>query len=332
MYRSAKATKSLSFILTASGLLLMVLAAVGLAGRYLPITNQVLLVGATLSPYLMMTGLLAPVIFSCTRRWVLAAISVPLAVAIVLILAPRYVGDSHPVGDHVALRVMTANIYEGQADPRAVVDTAIQRADVLSVQELTPESAEKFSAAGLDTVFPYRVLDARGAASGTGLWSRYPITDSRILHDYVHTMVLARLRMPGVAVDPTVFAAHLPAPVASYLDEWNRELAELPEVLRDIAAAAGPGCVVVAGDLNSTADMKPFGGLVTNGYSDAAEQAGSGINPTYPADRRLLPPFASIDHVLTRRCPATSVQVIDLPGSDHRGLVAEILVPASGPA
>lgn len=331
MSRSEKTSGSFKLAGTTLGLLLLVLAAFGLVARYLPITNQVLLVSATLSPYLMLAGLMAPLIFSWARRWVLAVISVPLAVAVVLVLAPRYLPAPYPSGDHVAFRVMTANLFEGQADAAAVVDTAIRHADVFSVQELTPESAEELSAAGLDSVFPYRVLDARGAASGTGLWSRYPITDSRVLRDYLHTMMLARLRIPGVAVDPAVFAAHLPAPVATYLDEWNRELAELPAVFREMATAEGTGCVVVAGDLNSTPDMKPFRGLLTNGYHDAAEQAGTGIDPTYPADRGLIPPFASIDHVLTNRCPATSVQVIEVPGSDHRGLVAEILIPVGGP-
>ena len=83
--------------------------------------------------------------------------------------------------------------------------------------------------------------------------------------------------------------------------------------------------MVVAGDLNSTIDMHPFRALLRNGYRDGAEQSGSGIVPTYPADWRL-PPFLAIDHILTRSCRATSLRTIVLPSSDHRALVATVQI------
>lgn len=330
MTGSAPIVKTLRAVSTTAGVLLLILAAAGTAIRYLPVTNQALVVTATLSPYLMLAGLVAPLIFLVTRHWTLAVISLLLTIAILVTLVPRFLPAARPSEESAALRVMTANVYEGHADPAGLVNTATRSADVLSVQELTPEAAEKFSAAGLDAVFPYRVLETRRGASGTGLWSRFPISASRVLDGYVHAMVIARLRMPEVGIDPTVFAAHLPAPVPGYLDEWNRELGELRAVFGDIAAAAGAGCVIVAGDLNSTPAMKPFRDLLEGGYGDASDQAGAGLTPTYPADREFIPPVFPIDHILTRHCAATSVVTIDVPGSDHRGLVAEVLIPAGG--
>jgi endonuclease/exonuclease/phosphatase (EEP) superfamily protein YafD len=94
------------------------------------------------------------------------------------------------------------------------------------------------------------------------------------------------------------------------------------------AEETGGGCVIVAADLNSTTDMRPFRGLLRDGYQDAAEQSGAGREPTFPADSRL-PPLLAIDHILTRNCVATSLHTVKIPGSDHRGLVASVAIPES---
>jgi endonuclease/exonuclease/phosphatase (EEP) superfamily protein YafD len=110
------------------------------------------------------------------------------------------------------------------------------------------------------------------------------------------------------------------------LDDWNRELAEWPQILQDAAHSAGTGSVIVAGDFNSTLDMRPFRDLVRDGYRDAAEQSGAGVTGTYPANL-WVPPLLAIDHVLTYRGTANRVQTVELPGSDHRGLIAVAEIP-----
>ena len=76
------------------------------------------------------------------------------------------------------VRFMSANLRYGHADPDAVVKLARERADVLAVQELTPEEANRLSAAGLDREFPHRALQPREGPAGVGIWSRYPIAGS----------------------------------------------------------------------------------------------------------------------------------------------------------
>ena len=77
--------------------------------------------------------------------------------------------------------------------------------------------------------------------------------------------------------------------------------------------------------------MRPFRNLLRSGYRDAAEQSGAGIEPTFPANWRL-PPFIAIDHILSRSCTATSLRTIKIPGSDHRGLAATVMIPRSSPS
>jgi endonuclease/exonuclease/phosphatase family metal-dependent hydrolase len=86
--------------------------------------------------------------------------------------------------------------------------------------------------------------------------------------------------------------------------------------------------VIIGGDFNSTADMRPFRAAFGNGgFHDAAKQAGAGRIPTYPSNRRF-PVLIGIDHVLTRNSAATSLSSVDIARTDHRGLIAEVDVSA----
>ena len=70
--------------------------------------------------------------------------------------------------------------------------------------------------------------------------------------------------------------------------------------------------------------------MLDTGYEDAAAEAGAGLTPTWPSGR-LFPPPVTIDHVLAdARCRVARVTVHDLPGSDHRAVLAELVLPLTG--
>lgn len=261
-------------------------------------------------------------------RWVPVSLSAGLTVTMLAVQLPLYVGSDTAAAEGVRLRVISANLRDGQAEPQHVVSLIRDQADVLAFQELTPGEVDRLSAAGINVTFPYRWLDANGGARGVGLWSRFPLNARRRIGGYTFAMISVQIRVPGLSIDPTVVVVHLPGPWPQPIDSWRRDITLLPATLQEVAERAGTGCVVAAADLNSTTDMRPFRTLLNDGYRDAAEQSGAGIEPTFPADWRL-PPFVAIDHVLTRGCTATSLRTIEVPGSDHRGLVATVMVPPS---
>ena len=317
--------------LTAAGLVAFVVAGVALASRYVPITNHVVLLTAALSPYLMLCGPLSMVLFILARHWILAIVAVGLTVATLAVQLPLYRGSGAAHAGDVGLRVISANLHAGEADPSDLVRSAREQADVIAFQELTPQESDRLSAAGLDATFPYRWLDARGGASGVGVWSRLPIQAGKRLEGYTFALVSAQIQVAGLDKDLTVVVVHIAGPWPQSIDGWRRDLDRLPATLRQVAEQAGGGSVIVASDLNSTTDMRPFRGLLRNGYADAAEQSGAGIKPTFPGDWRL-PPLIAIDHILTRSCTATSLRTIAIPGSDHRGIVATVMIPRSSPS
>jgi endonuclease/exonuclease/phosphatase (EEP) superfamily protein YafD len=305
----------------------LAVAVVGLLARYVPLENHVVMFAAALSPYLMTAAVLSVVFFLVGRRWVLAIASTAIMVAGVAVELPLFTSEHNDHGETAPLRVMTANIYFGLGDANTLAATAKASADVLAVQELTPESVQRLSAASLDKTFPYHALDARPGASGVGMWSRYPITSSKRIADFELAMVSARIKVEGVQVDPTVLVAHMSGPWPQPIDDWRADMKHMQGTMSELAKSVGAGCAIVAGDFNSTPDMREFRSLLDGGFQDASEQAGAGFNRTYPANSRLNPPVIAIDHVLTFQCAATSAETTALRGSDHLGLISNVEVP-----
>lgn len=256
-----------------------------------------------------------------------------LAVLIALLgsmqLAPL-VGDVSHDGRHAAeLRVISANLRMGGADPDSFVEMARSRADVITVSELTRTAVTELDRAGLKREFPYSILIPKAGAAGIGMWSRYPLTNL-IPQGFRHTtVVMGRVQLPGVSAPPIVASIHLINPLAysgTSFTAWNDGIAALKVALRRLGQAAAGGSVFVAGDFNATPDMYQFRQLLAEGYRDAAEQVGVGFVPTFP-NSRWLPAVVSIDHILVRQAAVTSMRTDVVNGSDHLSLTASFTIP-----
>ncbi|MFE7799504.1 endonuclease/exonuclease/phosphatase family protein [Nocardia sp. NPDC057440] len=83
------------------------------------------------------------------------------------------------------------------------------------------------------------------------------------------------------------------------------------------------GRLIVGGDFNTTYDHRQYRAILSGRFADAAEQAGAGHLVTYPTDKRW-PPLVGIDHILVAEGCAVAIETVDLPGADHRALIAQI--------
>ena len=313
--------------LTIVGLIALLIALSALVAHWLPLANNAVLMVAVFSPYLLLTAPGAVVAFVAARRWVLTIVSCAvIAVALMVQLSWYYVGDAGDQGPHVDVRVLTANVRMGHADPRSFVELARRTADLVAVQELTPEEARRFSEAGMSEQFPYSVLAPAAGAGGIGLWSRVPIEVIVQDHWPDWTVVSARVRVPSARNDLTFASVHVIAPHPKLLHRWRDGLDSAGIVMQRLADSAGAGSVIVAGDFNSTPDMQDYRELLRNGYRDGVEQSGAGFAPTYPGNEPY-PPLITIDHVVTRNATVSSIHSATIPGSDHRGLIATVEVP-----
>jgi len=252
-------------------------------------------------------------------RWA-ALPAVPL-VWIVLWDAPLFVGSSP--GSGAALTVMTANLRFGAADPFHLVQVVKDsRIDVLATEELTATEVTNLRGAGLETELPYFTgsPDPKDGPDGTGIWSRYPLTPEASWP--------MRYAAPGAVVHlPSgtvlVRAVHLAPPVIGEKGVYRRDYEQL---LRDVRALPTASPTVVLGDFNATLDNSVLRKAKGDRFSDAGEQAGSGLLRTWgtdPGSVKLL----YLDHVLVDpRLGVRSTSVVDLPGSDHAGLIARLVV------
>ena len=148
------------------------LALAGTAARALPADLQELpfvpiVVSAT--PWFTLLGLIALLLAIVSRRILAALIAIaaiacngywqypffystdPLPQA-----AQNAVAAASPNTSDAYARVMTFNVYKGQADPQAIVELVRdQRVEVLALQETTEDFVKKLNEAGIEHYLPY---------------------------------------------------------------------------------------------------------------------------------------------------------------------------------
>lgn len=256
-----------------------------------------------------------------------AVVALVAAVCLVTVhawwLAPSYVG-SRPVGGPASLVVLAQNFEYG--DVEALVELVRDEdVDVLVLTDADGSRIDPLLAAGVEEWLPHSAGIGEG---GAVVLSRLPVTGTELLYADSESR-LVELQAPGLGA-VTIAAVHTRPPYDP--DAWRHDHDQVRTALAAVRADADRA-VVVAGDLNATLAHAPVRRLVELGYTDSAVQANAGWSPTWPSrahQRRLgltVPAFAAIDHVLTSPAlVATSSRTVDLPGADHRAVLATISV------
>ncbi|MFJ8577465.1 endonuclease/exonuclease/phosphatase family protein [Micromonospora sp. NPDC093277] len=279
------------------------------------------------TPYAAAGSLLPLALSLALRRRAAAVVAAATALALIGAVAPRAIAAPQPAAGGPALRLLTANLLKGEADPARLIDLVrTHRVDVLAVQEFTPEIATELDRLGLDALLPHRVLNPEVGTTGSGLYARFPLGEGGFRRNpgFLFTQAYGTLAVPG-APPVRVESAHPAAPYAVHMvPEWRTDLRGQPP------ATPRGRLSILAGDFNATLDHAPLRTLIDTGYVDAADAAGAGLVGTWgPYDGDLIPPV-TIDHVLVdRRIAVRSAAVYALPGSDHRAVLAELRLPAA---
>ena len=232
-------------------------------------------------------------------------------------LLPYYVetGTSWDDQDFPAgLRIVSANLYSGNQTPeQAVVFLQESAADVIALYEVTPAWDVRLSESLPD--YPHRWSQARSGNFGIAVYSRLPFekVDSCALSEH-NLAIRAEFLHAGGHVH--LIAAHPCPPGGSRTDLRDRQLERLGAI-----AGACPGPLVVVGDLNITPFSPKFQLLCSvSGLRDA--RRGHGIQPTWPAGRRML--SIPIDHGLISEHWRGTMSTGPEIGSDHLPVVLEI--------
>jgi endonuclease/exonuclease/phosphatase (EEP) superfamily protein YafD len=279
------------------------------------------------TPYAVVLAVIPALVAVLARRWLAAAVAVVAVAILAVSVLPRALPD-HDRGPTagIELHVMTGNMLEGKADPATIV--ALVRGHdvaVLALQEFTPAARDGLAAAGLGTLLPYSSLMPEEDTTGSAVYSRFPVTAAGADRNGGGFQQAYATIQPTGAAPLIVESAHPLAPFdLTALKDWRADLADEPR--------ADPQSTprILMGDFNSTLDHEPLRALISHGYRDAADTDGTGLIGTWgPYDGDLIPPV-TIDHVLAdRRIGIRDVQIHGLPGSDHRAVLASLIVPTA---
>lgn len=277
--------------------------------------------GSFVQTFLPWTGLAVPVLGGLAllrgSRAALVAVLLPA-----LVWTSLYAGTfaDRSTGDSAELTVVTHNVDDENPDPagtaRALAATGAQ---LIALEELVEPATRQYADA-LAGQYPY--YEVRGTV---GLWSRYPLGDTRTVPVMEWTRAL-RTTVATPRGPLTVYVAHLASVrvrPASGFDTARRDGAarRLAEAVR----SGPPGRTLLVGDLNSTVDDSAVAPLMS-GFRAAHTVAGAGFGFSWPA--RF--PVARIDHVLVRDLTPVSAWTLPATASDHLPVAARLRFQPDG--
>ncbi|WP_405623806.1 endonuclease/exonuclease/phosphatase family protein [Streptomyces sp. NBC_00076] len=280
------------------------------------IPNRVGNLGSLTETFLPWTGLAVPLLLLCAlvRRSATAAVAVLLPAVIWGSLFGGTLVDKRAGGGD--LTVVTHNVNEHNRHPaRTARALAASGADVVALEELGGTATQQYVRT-LARTYPHH------SVQGTvGLWSSYPIVDTRPVDIALWARALrTTVRTPKGPV--AVFVAHLlsvrfTASSGFTTDDRDAAARRLGAALR---AETLPRTLLV-GDLNGTLDDRALSPVTSQLYSTQSA-AGAGFGLTWPASF----PVARIDHILVRGVTPRASWTLPATSSDHLPVAATVKV------
>ena len=295
----------------------VVAAVVGIVLHVVDWRQKSMVLLASGAMWLMLGAVVGLVLMLLARGWRSSGAAVLVLAGAAWLVVPSYIPEAR-AAQGPELVVMQSNILFGKADPGAVVGAVRDNnVDVLTVEELTVDSIVGLRGAGLEERLPYFYLEpAQSGGGGTGIYSRYPLRDTKKYDGFIMSNISAIMEHPQRGPMP-VFAFH-PIPPNIDFGAWSAEMREVDEIL---AATSAPA--IVGADFNATHDHSAYRALLDGAFASAADQTGDGVLLTYPSDRRWGP-VIGIDHILVAGGVAEQIRTLTIPGSDHRAVLATI--------
>lgn len=282
-------------------------------------------------PYATFLWLASVILFVIATRGWWRLLALPLVAGLVMsILWLRPYWPHNPTAPEGAttVRVFSANVNYSSVKPLPLARAISEAdADIVVLLEVDPADIEPPAVAQALEQYPHRVgtpsigyeLPGYVSPTNTMVFSRIPIESAERFETQLHQY---RVRLNDDGARFTLFTAH-PVNMTPGADLWDREGRLLRDELRTLIDEP----LIVVGDFNATPEQLTLRRILALGFTLGAQEAGGGWFPTFDADRKPIPPVIAIDHLLTNQyTTATSFDTREIPGSDHRGIVADVVV------
>jgi len=289
-----------------------------------PDSRSILIALNAATALVLLPAWIVAVIAALLRFRLLLAVALVLVVAHIALLWPELSARkdvSRAARSAPRIVVFDANVLAGNHDVESIgSELRRARADVVTLEEASPEFVAGLDAASALGSYPYRFQVPRTDPFAFAIASRFPLRDTAIVSDGDRPLVVeTTLETPGRMV--RLFVVHTTAPFGAGRARWQRDLGLIRREVRKEHAQA----LLVVGDFNATWGNHGFRTLLSDGFTDAAAARGHPFQMTWPRDRRLTPPLIRIDHALTRGALSPLETRVGVGrGSDHRPLIVTV--------
>ncbi|MFE0461985.1 endonuclease/exonuclease/phosphatase family protein [Kitasatospora sp. NPDC058965] len=306
--RRGSTTWRRGLVLAASALLLALLL-----GCHRTLPNSFGNFGSLLETFLPWLGLGVPVLLvpALLRRSATALVALLVPTVLWSALFGGLLTDKG--GGRGDFTVLNHNVAADNSDvPGTVRLLNGSGAQLVALEEVTAATLPAYTA-GLAAKYPYHVVEGT-----VGLWSAYPIGDTRVVDIKIGWTRAFRTRVATPQGPLAVYVAHLPSVRVQFDDGFTAGRRDASAAALGEAIAAEPlPQVLLLGDLNGTMNDRSLA-PVTAQLRSAQGSAGSGFGFSWPAGL----PMARIDQIMSRGMKPTDSWVLPADGSDHRAIAA----------
>ncbi|MBA0050099.1 hypothetical protein E0L36_04045 [Streptomyces sp. AJS327] len=279
------------------------------------IPNSIGNLGSLWETFLPWGGLLIPVLLvaGLLRRSPTALIALLVPVVVWVSLFGGLVTTKSGAGGD--LTVVTHNVNAGNPDPEGTARGLIASdADILALEEVSAARAGTYRKA-LRRAYPHHTL-----AGTVGVWSKYPLSDSRPVDLRMGWPRALRTTVSTPRGDVAVFAAHLPSVRVQFRAGFTAgQRDDSASALGEAVSAEKLKRVVLLGDLNGTMNDRALA-PVTSQLRSTQGAAGDGFGFSWPASF----PMARIDQIMVKGVEPVSSWSLPETGSDHLPVAASI--------
>ena len=209
------------------------------------------------------------------------------------------------------------NLYHHNPSPEKAINQIIKlNADVVSIQELNSNWSELVDSI-IRPVYPYSLEEPwEGCCYGTGLYSKYPISEREVKSLESIPTAFAVVDVNGTLI--RLVSLHTFTPVfPNQTKERNQQLRAAAEFVKEEKMPS-----IVFGDFNIVPWETAFQDFLLAGN---LKEVACGFQATYPLDLGI--PLIPIDHInYNAEIKPTNCGSISVPGSDHKAIFASFKI------
>jgi endonuclease/exonuclease/phosphatase (EEP) superfamily protein YafD len=259
----------------------------------------------------------------CFKARALALVALVVVVAhLAWVLPPvfRTVDVPAAAATSPRLRVVSANVMFDNPHHRTLLhELASYHADVLVLEEITPDWWASIRRSGLLASHRHVVAAPRWGAAGLVIISRLPLRDRRLRDAQGWPIPSATVRIGDR--DLHLVGVHVIAPLETF-GQNQQQQSVITGIIRRTPAPR-----IVAGDFNATPTNRWYGQIRDLGLREVHEAVGEPFATTWPNGQHLLPPL-QLDHSFVDDPPVVPLRVRQGvgSGSDHRPVIVDYAV------